>query len=132
MRSSRPAEPLTCAIIRPTSAAFTAVLVEPMESSKTLIVDDDGPARPRLTLCLRREPDIEIVGTARDGLEAVKQIRALSPELIFLDVRMPHLDGFGVINQIGIEAMPPTIFVTAYDEHAIKAIESHALDYLLK
>ena len=103
-----------------------------MESIKTLIVDDEKPARSRLTLCLRREPDVEIAGIARDGLEAVKQIRALSPELIFLDVRMPHLDGFGVINQIGIDDMPSTIFVTAYDEHAIKAIESHALDYLLK
>jgi two-component system LytT family response regulator len=103
-----------------------------MEPIKTLIVDDEKPARSRLTLCLRREPEIEIVGIARDGLEAVKQIRALSPDLIFLDVRMPHLDGFGVINQIGVDAMPSTIFVTAYDEHAIKAIESHALDYLLK
>src|SRR5690349_10871338 len=103
-----------------------------MEAIKTLIVDDERPARSRLTLCLRREPDIDIVGIARDGLEAVKQIRSLSPDLIFLDVRMPHLDGFGVISQIGIDAMPSTIFVTAYDEHAIKAIESHALDYLLK
>jgi two-component system LytT family response regulator len=103
-----------------------------MEAIKTLIVDDEKPARSRLTLCLRREPDVEIVGIARDGLEAVKQIRALAPDLIFLDVRMPHLDGFGVINEIGIDAMPATIFVTAYDEHAIKAIESHALDYLLK
>ena len=103
-----------------------------MEPIKTLIVDDEKPARSRLTLCLRREPDVEIVGMARDGLEAVKQIRALSPDLIFLDVRMPHLDGFGVINQVGIDAMPSTIFTTAYDEHAIKAIESHALDYLLK
>ena len=103
-----------------------------MEPIKTLIVDDEKPARSRLTLCLRREPDVEIVGMARDGLEAVKQIRALSPDLIFLDVRMPHLDGFGVINEVGVDAMPSTIFVTAYDEHAIKAIEAHALDYLLK
>jgi two-component system LytT family response regulator len=103
-----------------------------MEVIKTLIVDDEKPARSRLTLCLRREPDVEIVGMARDGLEAVKQIRALSPDLVFLDVRMPHLDGFGVINEVGVDAMPPTIFVTAYDEHAIKALESHALDYLLK
>ena len=103
-----------------------------MEPIKTLIADDEKPARSRLTLCLRRQPDVEIVGSARDGLEAVKQIRALSPDLMFLDVRMPHLDGFGVIHQIGIDAMPSTIFVTAYDEHAIKAIESHALDYLLK
>jgi two-component system LytT family response regulator len=103
-----------------------------MEAIKTLIVDDEKPARSRLTLCLRREPDVEIVGMARDGLEAVKQIRALSPDLIFLDVRMPNLDGFGVINEVGVDAMPPTIFVTAYDEHAIKALESHALDYLLK
>lgn len=103
-----------------------------MEAIKTLIVDDENPARSRLTLCLRREPDVEIVGMARDGLEAVKQIRALSPDLVFLDVRMPHLDGFGVINEVGVDAMPSTIFVTAYDEHAIKALESHALDYLLK
>ena len=103
-----------------------------MEAIKTLIVDDEKPARSRLTLCLRREPDVDIVGMARDGLEAVKQIRALSPDLVFLDVRMPHLDGFGVINEVGLDAMPSTIFVTAYNEHAIKALESHALDYLLK
>jgi two-component system LytT family response regulator len=99
---------------------------------KTLIVDDEKPARSRLTQCLSREPDVEIVGIARDGLEAVKQIRALAPDLVFLDVQMPALDGFGVLRQIDRDAMPVTIFVTAYDRYAIKAFETHAVDYLLK
>jgi two-component system LytT family response regulator len=99
---------------------------------RTLIVDDEKPARSRLTQCLSREPDVEIVGVARDGLEAVKQIRALGPDLVFLDVQMPSLDGFGVLRQIDCEPMPVTIFVTAYDRYAIRAFETHALDYLLK
>src|SRR5690349_12364233 len=93
-----------CAIIPAFSRRFSRRVGSTMEAIRTLIVDDEKPARSRLTLCLRREPDIDIVGMARDGLEAVKQIRALSPHLVFLDVRMPHLDGFGVINQVGIDA----------------------------
>ena len=103
-----------------------------MDVIRTLIVDDEKPARTRLTNCLGREPDVEIVGVARDGVEAVEQIRTLSPDLVFLDVQMPTLDGFAVVEKIGSDAMPLTIFVTAHDNHAIHAFETHAVDYLLK
>jgi len=103
-----------------------------MDIIRTLIVDDEKPARSRLTQCLGRESDVDIVGVARDGLEAVKQIRSLAPDLLFLDVQMPALDGFGVLRQIGWKGMPLTIFVTAHDKYALQAFEAHALDYLLK
>jgi two-component system LytT family response regulator len=99
---------------------------------RVLIVDDEAPARRKLRELLGRESDFEIVGEAEDGFEAAADIRNLKPDLVFLDVQMPRLDGFGVIAEIGIEAMPRVVFVTAYDEHALKAFEVEALDYLLK
>jgi two-component system LytT family response regulator len=81
---------------------------------------------------LRQHTSLEVVGQAADGLEAVEQIRSLAPDLVFLDVQMPGLDGFGVIETVGTQRMPKTIFVTAYDQYAIKAFDVHALDYLLK
>ena len=99
---------------------------------RALIADDEAPARKKLRELLAKEADVEIVGEAADGVEAVAAIRAAAPDVVFLDIRMPRLDGFGVIREVGVDAMPLVVFVTAYDEHALKAFEVHALDYLLK
>jgi two-component system LytT family response regulator len=103
-----------------------------MDIIRTIIVDDEKPARVRLMQCLRQESDVDLVGLAQDGGEAVQLIRSTSPALVFLDVQMPGLDGFGVFREIGAEAMPLTVFVTAHDRYAVKAFETHAVDYLLK
>jgi two-component system LytT family response regulator len=99
---------------------------------RTLIVDDEPLGRERLRTLLRGEPDVELVGECANGLEAVSHIDEQSPDLVFLDVQMPELDGFAVLESVGVERMPPTVFVTAYDQYALKAFEVHALDYLLK
>jgi two-component system LytT family response regulator len=99
---------------------------------RVLIVDDEAPARAKLRRYLAEEHDVEIVGEAESGTEAVERIAELAPDLVFLDVQMPGLDGFGVIDAVGIDAMPHVVFVTAYDEHALRAFEVRALDYLLK
>jgi DNA-binding LytR/AlgR family response regulator len=93
-------------------------------------VDDEAPARERLKRYLGELDDVEIVGEAADGAEAVALIEAQSPDLVLLDIQMPGLDGFGVIE--ALEDPPVVIFVTAYDQYAIRAFEVHALDYLLK
>lgn len=103
-----------------------------MEPIKAVVVDDERPARQRLLDLLEREEGTEIAGIARDGREAVELINATKPDLLFLDIQMPNLDGFGVLASVGPAAMPVTIFVTAYDKYAIQAFEAHALDYLLK
>ena len=103
-----------------------------MKKVKTLIVDDEPLARERLASLLAGEADIEIVGQCRDGEEAVTAIHDQSPELVFLDVQMPHMNGFEVIEAVGVEKMPLVIFVTAYDQHALRAFQVKALDYLLK
>lgn len=99
---------------------------------RTLIIDDVQLARERLKRCLTDHPDVEIVGECDNGDKALQTIRALSPDLIFLDVQMPALDGFGVLDALKGERMPIVIFVTAYNEYAIQAFEVNALDYLLK
>ncbi len=99
---------------------------------RTLIVDDMTLARERIRMFLVNNPEIEITAECADGEEAVEEIKSLKPDLVFLDVQMPGLDGFGVVEKIGIEKMPAVVFVTAYDEFAIKAFEVSALDYLLK
>jgi two-component system LytT family response regulator len=99
---------------------------------RALIADDERPARRKLRQLLSREPDFEVVGEAADGVEAVAAIQATGPDVVFLDIQMPRLDGFGVIAEVGVEAMPLVVFVTAFDEHALRAFEVHALDYLLK
>jgi len=103
---------------------------------RALIADDEPPARRKLRELLGREPDFEIVGEAADGVEAVAAIRRMSPDVVFLDIHMPRLDGFGVIAEViaelGTESMPLVVFVTAFDEHAVRAFEVEALDYLLK
>lgn len=99
---------------------------------RTLIVDDQLMARELLRRMLKNEPDIEIVGMPASGPEAVQAINELAPDLVFLDVRMPELDGFGVLAQIDPDQMPVIIFVTANDDFALRAFDVHALDYLVK
>ena len=97
-----------------------------MDRIRTLIVDDEKPARRRLAELLSREPEIEVAGEARDGREAVDLVRAHAPDLMFLDIQMPDLDGFGVLAALEPEQQPVTVFVTAYDRYAIQAFEAHA------
>ncbi len=103
-----------------------------MKKIRTLIVDDEPLARERLAGLLAAEPDIEIAGQCRDGEEAVRAIIEQTPDLVFLDIQMPQLNGFEVIEAVGPERMPLVIFVTAHDRHALRAFEVRALDYLLK
>ena len=103
-----------------------------MEKIRTLIVDDEPPARAGIRLLAARDPQIEIAGEAASGHEAVSLIRLHRPDLVFLDVQMPELDGFEVLEQVGVDALPAVIFVTAYDRYALHAFEVQALDYLLK
>lgn len=99
---------------------------------RTLIVDDEALARRGIRQLLADEPDIEVVGECSDGLAAIDAIAALQPDLVFLDISMPEADGFDVVAAVGADCMPATIFVTAYDQYAVRAFEVHALDYLLK
>ncbi|MFB6273356.1 MAG: LytR/AlgR family response regulator transcription factor [Salinibacter sp.] len=99
---------------------------------RALVVDDEPLARERLHELLREVPDVSVVGEAKDGPEAVEAIRDTDPDLVFLDVQMPGMNGIDVIEEIGTDAMPETIFVTAYDQYAIKAFDLAAVDYLLK
>jgi len=99
---------------------------------RTLIVDDEPLAREKLRSFLESEPDIEILGECRDGREALIAIEADKPDLVFLDIQMPELSGFEVLENVEPESLPAVIFVTAYDQYALKAFEVHAIDYLLK
>ena len=103
-----------------------------MNRIRTLVVDDEPIARERVLSLLQQEDDVEVVGECGDGAQAVAAIQHQVPDLVFLDVQMPGVDGFGVIEAIGPEKMPTVVFVTAYDEYALRAFEVHALDYLLK
>ena len=103
-----------------------------MNPIRTLIADDQPMARQRLTSLLSEEPDVELVAACASGSEAVSAIERHRPDLVFLDMQMPELDGFGVIAAVGPERMPSVVFVTAYDEFAVRAFDVHALDYLLK
>jgi two-component system LytT family response regulator len=104
----------------------------PLERIRVLVVDDEAPARQRLVDLLRNDPQVAGVVEAENGIAAVDALQQQHPDLVFLDVQMPELDGLGVIDAIGAEQMPLTVFVTAYDQHAIRAFEANALDYLLK
>jgi len=97
-----------------------------------LVVDDEAPARRRLVERLKKDPDVGRIIEAEDGIAAVKLIQEAKPDFAFLDVQMPGIDGFGVIDAVGLEHMPLTVFVTAYDHFALKAFEADAIDYLLK
>ncbi len=101
-------------------------------SLRTLIVDDEPLARERLHKLLKAEPDIEVVGECTNGWEALAAIEKQKPDLVFLDVQMPEMDGLEVLAELGDGPLPAIIFVTAYDRFALKAFELHALDYLLK
>lgn len=103
-----------------------------MPTIRALIVDDEPFAREGIRLHLERHPDVEVVGEAGDGKRAAEAIRTLDPDVVFLDIEMPAMDGFQVIEAVGVDAMPPVIFITAYDEFALRAFEAHALDYVLK
>lgn len=99
---------------------------------RALIADDESLARERVRELLAEESDIELVAECADGREAVQAIQHHTPDLLFLDIEMPELDGFQVLKSVSKEHMPAVIFITAYDRYAIKAFEEHALDYLLK
>ena len=99
---------------------------------RALIVDDELLAHKALRAMLKDDPEIEIIAECLKGREAVRIIREQSPDIVFLDIQMPKIDGFQVVEEVGIERMPITIFVTAYDKHALRAFQAHALDYLLK
>jgi two-component system LytT family response regulator len=103
-----------------------------MPMIRAIVVDDEPLARQRLRQLLAGHSDISLLKECANGLEAVDAIEELKPDLVFLDVQMPELDGFGVIDTIGPDQMPAVLFVTAFDQHALKAFEVHALDYLLK
>jgi two-component system, LytTR family, response regulator len=103
-----------------------------MNSIRVLVVDDERIARDGLRRLLAEDAEVELVGEAADGRAAIEAITQLRPDVVFLDVQIPEVDGFGVISAIGIDNMPVLIFVTAYDQYTLKAFEVHALDYLLK
>ncbi|MGH7467585.1 MAG: LytR/AlgR family response regulator transcription factor [Longimicrobiales bacterium] len=103
-----------------------------METIRTLVVDDEPLAREGLRLCLDEHSDVDVIGECGDGATAVLAIRDFRPDLVFLDIQMSGLDGFGVLRAIATDAMPSIVFVTAYDQFALQAFEAHAIDYLLK
>ena len=99
---------------------------------RVIIVDDEPLARRGVRLHLEAIGGFEIVGEAANGRDAIERIESLRPHAVFLDVQMPGIDGFGVVDAIGVGRMPVTVFVTAYDAHALRAFEAHAIDYVLK
>jgi two-component system, LytTR family, response regulator len=103
-----------------------------MKPIETLIVDDEPAAREALLHLLRQDPEITLTRECENGREAVRLIQASRPELMFLDIQMPGLDGFGVLREVDAKDLPIVVFVTAYDRHALHAFEVHAVDYLLK
>ncbi|HZH91968.1 MAG TPA: LytTR family DNA-binding domain-containing protein [Pyrinomonadaceae bacterium] len=103
-----------------------------MNTIRTLVVDDEPLARERIKRLLAAETDLELVGECAEGREAVAAIHALKPDLVFLDIQIPELDGFGVLKAVNVARMPAVIFVTAYDRYALQAFDVNALDYLLK
>ena len=103
-----------------------------MDTLRVLVVDDEGPARKRLTALVEQTEGLSLVAACSDGREAMEQILRNDPDLVFLDVQMPEINGIEVVRLIGPDRMPPVVFVTAYDQYALKAFEVAALDYLLK
>jgi two-component system LytT family response regulator len=103
-----------------------------MDKIRAIIADDEPLARRGIRQLLGPHLDIDVVAETRNGRETVRALRELKPDLLFLDVQMPELDGFGVLHEVGIKHMPAVIFVTAYDEFAVRAFDTHALDYLVK
>jgi two-component system LytT family response regulator len=105
---------------------------EPLAKIRTIVVDDEPLARSNISILLRADPQIEIVGECGSGAEALEKIRSAGPDLVFLDVQMPECDGFDVLELLGKDVPPAIVFVTAYDQYALRAFEAGALDYLLK
>ena len=105
---------------------------QPTSAIRTLIVDDEPLARSNLALLLRKDSDIEIIGESGSGMDAITEIHKCKPDLLFLDVQMPECDGFDVLEFLGKNVPSAVIFVTAYDQYALRAFEAGALDYLLK
>ena len=99
---------------------------------KVMIVDDEPPARNKIRELLKTETDVDIIAECSNGREAVEAVASKPPDLLFLDIQMPELDGFGVIEALGPENLPAVVFVTAFDQYAVQAFEVHAIDYLLK
>src|SRR6266481_584208 len=99
---------------------------------RALIADDEALARKFIRRMLKDNHDVEIVGECNNGKDAVAMIRKQNPDVVFLDVQMPEMDGFAVLESIGVDQLPEIIFTTAYEQYAIRAFELHALDYLLK
>jgi two-component system, LytTR family, response regulator len=116
----------------PRPAGHTSTLNGGPAVIRTLIVDDETLARVGLRCRLTAERDFDLVGEASDGPGAVESIRALQPDLVFLDVQLPECDGFQVLELVGSAHLPVVVFVTAYDQYALRAFDTHALDYLLK
>lgn len=103
-----------------------------MSAIRAMVVDDEPLAREGLRVLLEKDDEVEFVGECGDGREAVREIRRVDPDLVFLDIQMPEMDGFDVLEALDEDELPVVVFVTAYDEFAIRAFEVHALDYLLK
>ena len=103
-----------------------------MKGIKVLIVDDEQPARKKIRSYLKKEKDVDSIVEAENGMETVRIIQEDNPDLVFLDIQMPGMNGFEVIEAVGVKNMPSVVFVTAYDEYAIDAFEVQAVDYLLK
>jgi two-component system LytT family response regulator len=99
---------------------------------RVIVADDEAVARRRIARLLREQPGVMVIAECTGGLEAVNRVTVEQPDLVFLDVQMPDLNGIETVNRIGVERMPPVVFVTAYDQYAIKAFELNAVDYLLK
>ena len=99
---------------------------------KALIVDDEPLARDRIREMLKEHPEVEVIAEARNGQEAIEAVANQNPDLVFLDVQMPDLDGFSVLQNLDVQKIPLIIFVTAYDQHALRAFDVHAVDYLTK
>jgi len=119
-------------VIAPNDGNFSTLAASKQQILKTLIVDDESLARRGLIHRLKNIEDIEIVGEARNGREALSLISEKNPDLVFLDIQMPGISGFEVVQQLDIETMPVILFLTAYDEYAVRAFEVNALDYILK
>jgi two-component system LytT family response regulator len=103
-----------------------------LSTLQVLVVDDEAPARRKILRLLRQEPDVRVVGEAGGAESAIAAIEKQRPDLVFLDVQMPGIDGFGVVQSIPVKEMPRVVFVTAHDQYALRAFEVHAFDYLLK
>lgn len=103
-----------------------------MKTFKTIIIDDEPLARERIRTLLEKEEDFQVIAECENGKEAIDNIESLKPDLLFLDIQMPEVDGFDVIMSLDMDVLPMVIFVTAYDQYAVKAFDIHAVDYLLK